>query len=1464
MFDGSHRTNRREINLAGASASSKSSRTSHLRVARQQRLARAQAKAKLNAAKCLQRCWRGSRGRKSVAGELGARYRGVARELLAGAGGGGGGPPPPHEAGRRARTTVAASLLAYRWSPALLPFHGASRRRGARGGLEDAAAESSLRRDLLLLEDILRACPGRGPIVSHVASRRAIAVALVLLRQRIRSGNNGTEEQEENARLVRLLDHLLESSQPFAPGGTGAGVLMRDSGSLSTRRPSDYFMNVLRSGHDATTVPAASWIVNLFLCFRDFAFSRDGNGEAGSGGASPMDVDGVPNGRRREESAKVLLKWCCEAVEHLATTDCERRQRQLSSPATYQQALSLLASIAFGSSFGGGHSRWMYDRLLSCVLRLERRAGGGEVVEDDPRSAVPILIHFLSTSVSALSDSPRQKINGAGKVSGLMLHLSPIVCSGDVASAGPTRNPWTEALRETLSSREIVVLSQTLSEAQSCLRGKSQQSDILTDAVPPILHYALRRRPDLAILASISAQGEDLSLLTANSSGQGNVSVKYSMANAAAAAAFGREENVEEESDDDEAANVSSQEQRAMATTKSTTTSSGKHSRADLQTLPKLDALYQTSALRAKKATIERLRSSLPAHEEQVNLLVSLADTIGKGEWIQQLGIGLFSSSAPSAPSGYSRWRLLAPLDLASWRRRAQTSYTHALATVMTSCSGIKAGRNAASPFLARVAFHEPFLSGLWERSRGYLPTLANGSPPSKADDCAATLGYELVSSFCDAFSHHLLATADDDFLERYHRRTEPGRIVAKDIVLGLKRVLNDLYWIDPVLASDVAATRSDSESNLRFQRARLLLSGTKLWNALYERWCRLHKRAQFCSEDCWWFPHLASRGTHDGNPIVRSQATTRYRRLAASAEDGLGGDGFLCSPDGSPGTSPRPAGPRRHRLDLARPGQTRIGGGRFGSCTDRSPSTDPQLRLRLISCPGTPPGSPRGPPWSPGSIPCSPPLRSQATTFVDEGDDAMDDSSVEDEAEEAAPASSDDVGGDALASAFRDAKMARVLTFIPQAMPFSRRVTLFNALLESDKLRTQDESTSFVQMMLSGGEDDEIAGRVRVRIRRDALYADSKSGLNHLGKKLRKRVQVEFVNRHGRQEAGIDGGGVLKEFVDDLIKDAFLPKDERNDGDDDDSVSETHPDFFSVTPLQTLTVNALDEGQQIDDYEFLGRVLGKAIYESILVEPQFSLPFLNKLLGKQNSLDDLKNLDPEYYKNLQSLRHMSTADINGLGLTFELHDAATAAPIELMPGGSAVSVTRENVIQYIHLVSHQKMNVRGSCQTAAFLRGFRDLIPAQWVRLFSAYELQKLISGDDAVKGIDVRGMMAVMRYSGGLHPSQPIVRWLWEVVEEMTPELQRKFLKFMTSCSRQPLLGFGSMVPAPCIQQTRLREDDYGNDIAEGLGTGNVRLPSSSTCMNLLKLPKYTSKEMLKKKLLYAIESAAGFELS
>merc|ERR1711994_1068399 len=87
------------------------------------------------------------------------------------------------------------------------------------------------------------------------------------------------------------------------------------------------------------------------------------------------------------------------------------------------------------------------------------------------------------------------------------------------------------------------------------------------------------------------------------------------------------------------------------------------------------------------------------------------------------------------------------------------------------------------------------------------------------------------------------------------------------------------------------------------------------------------------------------------------------------------------------------------------------------------------------------------------------------------------------------------------------------------------------------------------------------------------------------------------------------------------------------------------------------------------------------------------------------------------------------------------------------------------------------------------------------------------------------------------------------WQVVRGFTEEQKRKLLKFVTSCSRPPLLGFKELCPPFCIQNVGAELD---------------RLPTASTCMNLLKLPEFRDEITLRTKLLYAIEADAGFELS
>jgi ubiquitin-protein ligase E3 C len=63
--------------------------------------------------------------------------------------------------------------------------------------------------------------------------------------------------------------------------------------------------------------------------------------------------------------------------------------------------------------------------------------------------------------------------------------------------------------------------------------------------------------------------------------------------------------------------------------------------------------------------------------------------------------------------------------------------------------------------------------------------------------------------------------------------------------------------------------------------------------------------------------------------------------------------------------------------------------------------------------------------------------------------------------------------------------------------------------------------------------------------------------------------------------------------------------------------------------------------------------------------------------------------------------------------------------------------------------------------------------------------------------------------------------------------------------------------LIPKLCIQRADYGGEYFGVDEYE-------RLPTASTCLNILRLPDYGDKEKLRWKLLYAIRAKSGFDLS
>ncbi|XP_055959426.1 ubiquitin-protein ligase E3B [Patella vulgata] len=424
----------------------------------------------------------------------------------------------------------------------------------------------------------------------------------------------------------------------------------------------------------------------------------------------------------------------------------------------------------------------------------------------------------------------------------------------------------------------------------------------------------------------------------------------------------------------------------------------------------------------------------------------------------------------------------------------------------------------------------------------------------------------------------------------------------------------------------------------------------------------------------------------------------------------------------------------------------------------------------------------------------------------------------------------------------------------VPHIIPFNDRVVLFRKYIakERDVLGITESVCASPQSTL-------------ITVHRSRIVEDGYRQLAQLPPKAMKGIiRVKFINEQGLDEAGIDQDGVFKEFLEETITRVFDPS----------------LNLFKITSEQKLYPSSTSyiQDNHLALFEFVGSMLGKAVYEGIIVDIPFASFFLTQMLGHQqsstySSLDELPSLDPELAKSLNYIKHYDS-DISDLELTFSCDEDCMGKieTHELVPGGRAISVTNENKIRYVHLMAHFRMYRQIKEQTSAFIRGFKAVVNKDWLHMFSAPEFQKLMSGDNT--DMDIEDLRRHTQYYGGYHNNHRVINWLWDIIDKDFKDNERSlFLKFVTSCSKPPLLGFANLEPPFSIRCVEVSDDqDTGDTVGSVLkGFFNIkkrdaggRLPTSSTCFNLLKLPNYGKKSILKEKLRYAIHSHSGFEIS
>ena len=246
------------------------------------------------------------------------------------------------------------------------------------------------------------------------------------------------------------------------------------------------------------------------------------------------------------------------------------------------------------------------------------------------------------------------------------------------------------------------------------------------------------------------------------------------------------------------------------------------------------------------------------------------------------------------------------------------------------------------------------------------------------------------------------------------------------------------------------------------------------------------------------------------------------------------------------------------------------------------------------------------------------------------------------------------------------------ILQNMPFFIPFVTRVEIFREFVYVDQMRRRNGFIDADQWRMSvvhgasrfseRGRDQahEDLSKHHAKVRREHTFEDAFAKFYELGESFKEPIQITFVDQFDTEEAGIDGGGVTKEFLTSVTNEAFATTVGPNLFVENDQHL-LYPNPSSVDERKDILRQiGYKEGssiwnEQIRDllhqYEFLGRVVGKCLYEGILIDIHFAPFFLVKwaLTGGSGSatnessyranINDLRDLDETLYQGLVSQR---------------------------------------------------------------------------------------------------------------------------------------------------------------------------------------------------------------------------------
>lgn len=278
------------------------------------------------------------------------------------------------------------------------------------------------------------------------------------------------------------------------------------------------------------------------------------------------------------------------------------------------------------------------------------------------------------------------------------------------------------------------------------------------------------------------------------------------------------------------------------------------------------------------------------------------------------------------------------------------------------------------------------------------------------------------------------------------------------------------------------------------------------------------------------------------------------------------------------------------------------------------------------------------------------------------------------------------------------------------------------------------------------------------------------------------------------------------------------------------------------------------------DDYlkffRFLGRVMGRALFDGQLIKGHMVRHLYKHLLGWPVTFDDLEAQDVEYYNALKKFTTMEDLSMMCLDFTVTEETLGVRKDVDLIPGGNMKEVTSENLPEYLEANLKYRMLNQCKPQITELMLGFFDVVPEAALTVFDPNELELILCG---LPTIEMSDWMDNTKYSGYYESTgkrHQVVQWFWEVVEhDFDQEMKARLLQFVTGTSGVPPRGFSVL---------------QGNDgnikkfCVHGVSRDQYVYPRAHTCFNRIDLPNYSSKHELRERVGQAVSMTyVGFDM-